>query len=106
MCGATGIEDVGMMKQFEKAALKLHCVFCGDTMFLVDVGRCVCLGCNTRQEIMVRFGDITGFEQFADDIVPEEVHIVLHSTDGKTNLLNELIKHLQAVSHSADSAIR
>jgi len=106
MSGATGVEDVGMTKQFEKTALKLHCVFCGDTMFVMDIGRCVCLGCNSRQEIVVRFGDRLGFEQFADEILPEEVRIVLHSTDGKTNLLNELIKHLQAVSYSADSATR
>lgn len=92
MCGATSVEDVGVTKQLEKSAVKLHCVYCGDTMFVMDVGSYVCIACNVRQEIMVRFGNTEGFEQFADEILPEEVHVVMHFPHIGTNLLREIVE--------------
>ncbi|MDP3778814.1 MAG: hypothetical protein Q8R30_02045 [bacterium] len=81
--------------QFEKATLKLHCVCCGDTMFVMDAGVHICIGCNTRQEIMVRFGDREGFEQFEGDILPEEIHIMVRSPDIGTNLLSEVAEEFK-----------
>lgn len=95
MSGATGIEDVGVMEPFEKATLKLHCVLCGDTMFAMDAGRYVCIGCNVSQEIMVRFGNRIGFEQFADEILPEEIHIIHRFVGIDVDLLHEVIKGLK-----------
>ncbi|GEM_PF-6874075 len=93
MSRATPVEDSGTREQFEKATLKLHCVWCGDTMFVMDAGRVhICIGCNVRQEITVRFGDRTGFEQFADEIMPEEIHIMMRIPDMGTNLLNEFVE--------------
>ena len=75
--------------QFEKAALKLHCVYCGDTMFAMDPGLYICIACNVRQEIMVRFGEDI-FQEFEDEILPEELHIIIHFPDIGTKLLNEV----------------
>lgn len=96
MSGATGVEDVGTKNPFEKATLKLHCMFCGDTMFTVSVGRYACIGCNVWQEIVLRFGEYMciGFE---DEIVPEEIHIVQHlvDIDVDINFPNEVVKRFK-----------
>lgn len=100
MSGATGVEDVGTKNPFEKAPLKLHCMFCGDTMFLMDVGRYACIGCNVRQEIVIRF-DTHKYESAADGglqsfegegILSEEVHINIEKASGNVSLLREFIE--------------
>ena len=75
--------------QFEKAALKLHCVYCGDTMFTMDPGLHICIACNVRQEIMVRFGENIS-QELEDEILPEEIHIIIYFPDIGTQLLNEV----------------
>lgn len=99
MSGATGVEDVGMTKQFEKAVLKLHCVLCGDTLFVMDVGRYICIECNVRQEITTRLdthtyistpdGKLQSFE--GEGIVPEEIHINIEKVSMDVDLLKEFI---------------
>lgn len=90
MSGATGVEDVGVTEQLKKSVVRLHCVWCGDTMFVMDAGSYVCIACNVRQEIIVRFGNREGFEQFADVILPEEIHIIMHAPHIGVNLLHEV----------------
>lgn len=79
------------MQCFEKATLKLHCMWCGDTMFVMDTGRYVCIGCNIRQEIAVRFGEDI-FAEFEDEILPEEIRIIQHVVSFDTNLLDEVAR--------------
>lgn len=99
MSGATGVEDVGVAKQFEKAVLKLHCVLCGDTLFVMDVDRYVCIECNVRQEITVRLGTCTyestadgGLQSFeGEKILPEEFRISIEKVSMDVDLLKEFI---------------
>ena len=103
MSGATGVEDVGATEQFEKTVLKLHCVLCGDTMFVMDVGRYVCIGCNVRQEVTIRLGthnyepisddNLQSFE--GEDTVPEEIHINIEKVSMGADILKEFIGTLQ-----------
>jgi len=81
-------------EQFEKATVRLHCVFCGDTMFAMDAGTYACLGCNMRQEIMVRFSEDI-FQEFVDEILPEEIRIIQRIIDINTNLLHKAIGELK-----------
>jgi hypothetical protein len=99
MSGATGVEDVGVTERFEKAVLKLHCVLCGDTMFVMDISRYVCIECNVRQEVTVRLGthsyesrsdgSLQSFE--GEDILPEEVRISIEKASVDTDLLKEFM---------------
>lgn len=77
------------MRRFEKATLRLHCMWCGDTMFVMSAGKYVCVGCNVRQEVVVRFGEDI-FVEFEDEILPEEIHITQHVACVDANLLNEV----------------
>lgn len=93
MYGTTDIDDVGVvMKQFEKAALRLHCVLCGDTMFIMEPGRYVCIGCHLRQSIVAQCN-----EQFFEDgdLLVKEIRITLEKAREDVNLMREFIAELK-----------